>query len=76
MASLTRGQFQYNPEWFEDQDDGDVSDDFDLTKYKRDEGDVYAELRRTEEGISNLHLYEDDGDSNGGGKGSGSAGDA
>jgi len=55
-----RDLFQYNPEWFEEQDDGDVSDEFDLSKYRRDEEEVYAELRQTEEEISDLHLYEDD----------------
>ncbi|KAG9315173.1 hypothetical protein JVU11DRAFT_4299 [Chiua virens] len=68
-----RDLFQYNPEWFEDQDDGDGSDDFDLSKYRRNDEEVYAELRRTEQGISNLHLYEDDdvgGVSEGGGSGS------
>ncbi|KAN0093147.1 hypothetical protein V8E55_003931 [Tylopilus felleus] len=55
-----RDLFQYNPEWFEDQDDGDESDDFDLTKYRRDEEELYAELRQTEQDISNVHLYEDD----------------
>ncbi|KAH0833188.1 hypothetical protein J3R83DRAFT_12217 [Lanmaoa asiatica] len=29
-----RDLFQYNPEWFEDQDEGDESDDFDLTRYR------------------------------------------
>lgn len=60
MTLLTWDQFQYNPEWFEEQDDGDASDEFDLTKYRRDEEEVYAELRQTEEEISNLHVYEDD----------------
>ena len=54
------GQFQYNPEWFEDQDEGDESDDFDLAKYRRDEEEVYAEFRQTEQGISGLRLYEED----------------
>lgn len=68
MALLTWDQFQYNPEWFEDQDEGDGSDDFDLTKYRRDEEEVYAESRQTEQGISDLHLYEDE-DTNEDGKG-------
>lgn len=78
MALLTWDQFQYNPEWFEDQDEGDGSDDFDLTKYRRDEEEVYAESRQTEQGISDLHLYEDE-DTNEDGKGAdktgGSTGD-
>ncbi|KAF8558132.1 hypothetical protein OG21DRAFT_1405627, partial [Imleria badia] len=68
-----RDLFQYNPEWFEDQDEGDESDDFDLTRYRRDEEEVYAELRQTEQGISDVHLYEDD-DANGDNKGGGSTG--
>ena len=74
MASLTRDhQFQYNPEWFEDQDEGDESDDFDLTRYRRDEEEVYAELRQTEQDISDVHVYEDD-DANGDDEGGGSTG--
>lgn len=60
ITLLTWDQFQYNPEWFEDEDEGDESDDFDLARYRRDEEEVYAELRQTEQGISDLHLYEDD----------------
>lgn len=74
MASLTWDQFQYNPEWFEDEDEGDGSDDFDLTKYRRDEEEIYAEFRQTEQGISNLHLYEFD-DANEDSEGGGSTGD-
>lgn len=70
---MTLDQFQYNPEWFEDQDEGDESDDFDLAKYRRDEEEVYAELRLTEQGVSNPHVYEDD-DGDEDSKGGGSAG--
>ncbi|KAF8134899.1 hypothetical protein EV363DRAFT_1556516 [Boletus edulis] len=62
-----RDLFQYNPEWFEDQDEGDESDDFDLTEYRRDEEEGYAELREAEQGINNVHLYEDDDGNEGGG---------
>lgn len=31
-----RDLFQYNPEWFEDEDEGDASDDWDLSKYRRE----------------------------------------
>jgi len=69
-----RDLFQYNPEWFEDQDEGDGSDDFDLTQYRRDEEEVYSELRRTEQDIGNLQLCgDDDEDSKGSGKGGGSS---
>jgi hypothetical protein len=30
-------QFQYNPECFQDKDDGDASDDWDLAKYRREQ---------------------------------------
>jgi len=73
-----RDLFQYNPEWFEDQDEGDGSDDFDLTKYRRDEEEVYAELWQTEQDIGDLHLYEDEDtneDSTGGDKTGESTGD-
>ena len=47
-------QFQYNPEWFQDEDDGDVSDDWDLAKYRREqeEDNLAAEELR----IANLAL--------------------
>ena len=64
-------QFQYNPEWFQDDEDGDASDDWDLTKYRREQEEdnlVVEELR-----IANLTLqsgnYEEviEGSSAGGG---------
>ena len=47
-------QFQYNPEWFEDEDEGDASDDWDLSKYRREKEaeDLAAEELR----IANLTL--------------------
>ncbi|KAF8910503.1 hypothetical protein CPB84DRAFT_1672591, partial [Gymnopilus junonius] len=30
-----RDLFQYNPEWFQDEDEGDASDDWDLEQYRR-----------------------------------------
>lgn len=66
-----RDLFQYNPEWFEDQDDGEESDEFDLSKYRRDQEEVYAELRQMEQGDSDVPLHGDDdadgGSSSGGG---------
>ena len=64
-------QFQYNPEWFQDDEDGDASDDWDLTKYRREqeEDNLAAEELR----IANLTLqsgnYEEviEGSSAGGG---------
>ena len=47
-------QFQYNPEWFQDEEDGDASDDWDLNKYRREqeEDNLAAEELR----IANLAL--------------------
>lgn len=60
-------QFQYNPEWFEDEDEGDASDDWDLAKYRREqeEDNLAAEEKR----IADLGLR--DGLSEGGAEGSG-----
>ncbi|KIJ66848.1 hypothetical protein HYDPIDRAFT_85577 [Hydnomerulius pinastri MD-312] len=74
-----RDLFQYNPEWFEDEDDGDESDDFDLSKYRRDQEEEYAELRQAEQGVSDLGLGVDDdddadGDGDGDGDGAGGSG--
>ncbi|KIK96431.1 hypothetical protein PAXRUDRAFT_138509 [Paxillus rubicundulus Ve08.2h10] len=70
-----RDLFQYNPEWFEDQDDGEESDEFDLSKYRRDQEELYAELRETGQGDSDVRLYNDDDADGGGSSGGGSEGD-
>ncbi|KAJ6561873.1 hypothetical protein B0H19DRAFT_1142909 [Mycena capillaripes] len=59
--------FEYNPEWFEDEDDGDASDDWDLNKYRKEQEDE----REAEEAkrIADLSLYE--GMQDGGAEGSG-----
>ncbi|KAJ7605617.1 hypothetical protein DFH06DRAFT_256688 [Mycena polygramma] len=48
--------FEYNPEWFEDDDEGDASDDWDITKYRKqqEDEDAAAEARR----IADLSLHE------------------
>ena len=64
-------QFQYNPEWFQDEEDGDASDDWDLAQYRREqeEDNLAAEELR----IANLALQNGDheqiaeGSSGGGG---------
>ena len=50
-------QFQYNPEWFKDEEDGDASDDWDLTQYRRqqEEDNLAAEELR----IAQLALQND-----------------
>lgn len=60
-------QFQYNPEWFEDKEDGDASEDWDLEKYrKRKEAE---DLAMEEQRIADLRLR--DGVSEGDAEGSG-----
>ena len=51
-------QFQYNPEWFQDEEDGDASDDWDLNTYRRqqEEDNLAAEELR----IANLALHNGD----------------
>ncbi|PPQ96930.1 hypothetical protein CVT26_005934, partial [Gymnopilus dilepis] len=51
-----RDLFQYNPEWFQDEDEGDESDDWDLEQYRRrkEEEDLAEETQR----IANLTLGE------------------
>ncbi|CAA7269524.1 unnamed protein product [Cyclocybe aegerita] len=51
-----RDLFQYNPEWFQDEDDGDASDDWDIEQYRRQKE---AEDLATEEArIANLALQD------------------
>ncbi|KAF8839644.1 hypothetical protein BDN67DRAFT_931837 [Paxillus ammoniavirescens] len=70
-----RDLFQYNPEWFEDQDDGEESDEFDLSKYRRDQEEEYAELWQMEQGDTDVRVYDDDDADGGGSSGGGSRGD-
>ncbi|TFK60130.1 hypothetical protein BDN72DRAFT_546392 [Pluteus cervinus] len=52
-----RDLFQYNPEWFEDEDDGEESDDWDLQKYRRE---TEAEQLTAEEArIAGLNLDDE-----------------
>ncbi|KAF7336981.1 hypothetical protein MVEN_02134600 [Mycena venus] len=59
--------FEYNPEWFEDEDEGDASDDWDLQQYRKqkEDEDAAAEAKR----IADLSLHE--GLQDGGAEGSG-----
>jgi hypothetical protein len=49
-------QFTFNPEWFEDSDEEEEGDDWDLEKYRRqkEEDDLAAEIQR----IKDLELPE------------------
>jgi hypothetical protein len=62
-------QFQYNPEWFEDEDEGDASDDWDLAKYRREK--EAEDLAEEELRIANLALQNGflDGEAAGSGGG-------
>lgn len=57
-----RLQFQFNPEWFEDEED---EDDWDISQYRHTREEAYAELRQPERQLGNLSL--DDADGNGSG---------
>ncbi|KAF8626935.1 hypothetical protein AX17_006435 [Amanita inopinata Kibby_2008] len=59
-----RDLFQYNPEWFADEDEGDEEDDWDLQKYRREKEaeDLAAEELR----ITNLSLADERGGVNAG----------
>lgn len=64
-------QFQYNPEWFEDEDEGDGADDWDLGKYRRQKEE--EDLAKEELRIAQLSLtdgvHEEAAEDNGGGHG-------
>jgi len=66
-----RDLFQYNPEWFEDEDDGDGTDDWDLNKYRREKEE--EDLAREELRIAQLNVgdgeHQGDAEGSGGGQG-------
>lgn len=66
-----RDLFQYNPEWFEDEDDGDATDDWDLTKYRKQKEE--EDLAEEELRITNLSLQggslQGNAEGSGGGQG-------
>ncbi|KAJ3515142.1 hypothetical protein NLJ89_g1951 [Agrocybe chaxingu] len=51
-----RDLFQYNPEWFQDEDDGDASDDWDIEQYRRQK--EAEDLAAEEVRIANLALQD------------------
>ena len=51
-------QFQYNPEWFQDVDDGDESDDWDLSQYRRQKEE--EDMAEEEQRIATLALQDFD----------------
>ncbi|OJA08475.1 hypothetical protein AZE42_02851 [Rhizopogon vesiculosus] len=54
-----RDLFQYNPEWFED--DEEEVEDWDLSVYRRAE-DESGDLMGVEDGVQHVGIYDDDGD--------------
>lgn len=53
-----RDLFQYNPEWFQDEEDGDASDDWDLSQYRREQEEdnlAAEELRIANVASQNAH---------------------
>jgi hypothetical protein len=62
-------QFQYNPEWFEDEDDADAADEWDLDKYRREkeQDDLAAEELRIAQLSLREGFHEGDADGSGGG---------
>jgi len=56
-----RDLFTYNPEWFEDEEEGD-EEDWDLSKYRKEQEDAYLS---TEEKLQDLNLQDQGGSSRG-----------
>jgi len=57
-----RDLFQYNPEWFKDEEDGDASDDWDLTQYRREQEEdnlAAEELRIAQLALQNDGYHEE-----------------
>ncbi|KAG2083837.1 hypothetical protein BD769DRAFT_1540376 [Suillus cothurnatus] len=59
-----RDLFQYNPEWFED--DEEETEDWDLSVYRREQGDS-EDVARVEDDVQNVSIYDDNGDGDSGG---------
>ncbi|EGO24191.1 hypothetical protein SERLADRAFT_388994 [Serpula lacrymans var. lacrymans S7.9] len=65
-----RDLFQFNPEWFQDEDDGDESEDWDLSKYRKEkeDEDYDREQDRLQSGMEDASI---DGSNDGGGQDNG-----
>ncbi|KAG2118498.1 hypothetical protein BD769DRAFT_1482105 [Suillus cothurnatus] len=59
-----RDLFQYNPEWFED--DEEETEDWDLSVYRREQEDS-EDVARVEDDVQNVSIYDDNGDGDSGG---------
>lgn len=54
-----RDLFQFNPEWFEDEEE---EEDWDISQYRRTQEEEYAELRHSEHKLGDLSLDDADAD--------------
>jgi len=65
-----RDLFQYNPEWFEDEDEGDASEDWDLERYRsqKEADDLAAEEKRIADLMLRDGVSEGDAEGSGGGR--------
>lgn len=63
-------KFQYNPEWFEDEDESDASEDWDLERYRaqKEADDLAAEEKRIADLTLRDGVSEGDADGSGGGR--------
>ncbi|KAG6332764.1 hypothetical protein ID866_6320 [Astraeus odoratus] len=51
-----RDLFQFNPEWFEEEEE---EEDWDISKYRRTQEEEYAELRQVEQRLNDLGLDDE-----------------
>lgn len=67
---IERVKFQYNPEWFEDEDEGDASEDWDLERYRsqKEADDLAAEEKRIADLALRDGVSEGDAEGSGGGR--------
>ncbi|KAL4066860.1 hypothetical protein V8B97DRAFT_1667054 [Scleroderma yunnanense] len=57
-----RDLFQFNPEWFDDEED---EEDWDISQYRRTQEEEYSDLRQPEEQLDVLSLDDADGNETG-----------
>jgi hypothetical protein len=63
-------QFQFNPEWFEDEDDGDAEEEWNLNEYRREkeEEDLAKEEKRIADLMIRNGVSEGNAEGSGGGR--------
>jgi hypothetical protein len=72
LSLIASAQFQYNPEWFEEEDDGDGSEDWDLDKYRKQQEDENLSIEQQR--IAGLSLRDGVSEGNAEGSGGGDGG--